>query len=315
MRNLLILFLLIIPSVTAFSQTDPTSEEVINNVMSLEWSPEGKGLYFTVIQSDKERKRIPRVGIFYLDLSSGTVTQIVTNAMSPNISSNGKKLAYVKIIGHPFTGKSDIYYLDLERQLEVVLLSDEIKKSEPCWSHDGTKMTYSTRRNLERGPGKTSIDLWVYDLKTNSKKQITQYETERSFSPCFSPNGKKIVYYLEKGDNRDQIYITDIDGKRHKNLTADTTTHNFYPSWCGDKILYTQSPGQIMLITSDGKRKQKIENLDNVLNARFNKATNSIAYLTNRTKDDSLPKALIYSLTTKTSSPAITNDMLSGLEF
>jgi len=62
---------------------------------------------------------------------------------------------------------------------------------------------------------------------------------------------------LEKGDSKDQIYLTDSEGSFHKNLTNDNH-HNIYPSWTHDgRIIYTRDKGELMVMNSDGTGKEQ----------------------------------------------------------
>jgi len=73
------------------------------------------------------------------------------------------------------------------------------------------------------------IDMCILDLATNKVKQITQSHPHKSYSPVWRPDSKKIVYYFEKGDGHDQVWLTDDEGSFHTNLANDITTHNYFP--------------------------------------------------------------------------------------
>ncbi len=64
-------------------------------------------------------------------------------------------------------------------------------------------------------------------------KALTTDNTLAFYNPIWSPDGKKIVYYVEKGDNKDQIWTMNADGSDQKLLT-NNIGHNFYPSWSAD---------------------------------------------------------------------------------
>ena len=84
-------------------------------------------------------------------------------------------------------------------------------------------------------------------MSSRSVRRITQSALYSSFNPVWSPEGGRIIYFLEKADNHDQIYLSDPYGTTQTNLTNDTTTLNFYPSWIsGDEIIFSRSPGKLM---------------------------------------------------------------------
>jgi hypothetical protein len=102
----------------------------------------------------------------------------------------------------------------------------------------------------------------------------------KSYDPNWCLDSKKIVYYLEKGDNHDQIWLTDINGSFHTNLTNDTTTHNYFPSWFDERtILYTQNPGALMMMMNDGSNKRKIKDMG-ADQAKYNAISKQFVYLT-----------------------------------
>jgi uncharacterized protein YcgL (UPF0745 family) len=71
--------------------------------------------------------------------------------------------------------------------------------------------------------------------------------------------------------------------KFHTNLTNDTATHNYFPSWFDEQsILYTQSPENIMMMNVDDKKKKKIEGI-NAEQVKYNIARGSFVYLTTET--------------------------------
>jgi Tol biopolymer transport system component len=106
---------------------------------------------------------------------------------------------------------------------------------------------------------------------------------DKSYDPHWNPDSKKIVYYLEKGDGHDQISMTDINGSFHTNLTSDTTTHNFFPSWLDDQtVLYTQSPDTIILMNVNDRKKKKVEGI-NSEQVKYNIATGTFVYVTTET--------------------------------
>ena len=47
------------------------------------------------------------------------------------------------------------------------------------------------------------------------------------------PDGKKILYYYEKGDNKDHLYIAGQDGRNVTHISSDST-RNYYTSWLPD---------------------------------------------------------------------------------
>jgi Tol biopolymer transport system component len=124
------------------------------------------------------------------------------------------------------------------------------------------------------------------NIATKQIKQITQSGNDKSYDPNWCPDSKKIVYYLEKGDGHDQIWLTDINGSFHTNLTNDTTTHNYFPSWFDEQtILYTQSPETITLMNVNDRKKRKVEGI-NAEQVKYSAATGKFVYVTTETDNN-----------------------------
>lgn len=65
-----------------------------------------------------------------------------------------------------------------------------------------------------------NFDLWMLDLKSGAKKQVTN-TPEKEFCGRWSPSGEKLIVFSESGGKYD-VLVMDTDGKNTKNLTAQT---------------------------------------------------------------------------------------------
>ena len=125
-----------------------------------------------------------------------------------------------------------------------------------------------------------TIDICVLNVATRQVKQITQSGKDKSYDPAWGPDSKRIVYYLEKGDSHDQIWLTDLNGSFHTNLTNDTTTHNYFPSWFDEQtIIYTQSPETLMMMNTDGSNRRKVEGI-NATPVKYNSRAGQLVFIT-----------------------------------
>ena len=147
-----------------------------------------------------------------------------------------------------------------------------------------------------RGTGQhATIDICVLNIATKQVNQITQSGNDKSYDPNWCPDSKKIVYYLEKGDGHDQIWLTDLNGSFHTNLTNDSTTHNYFASWFDkETILYTQNPETIMLMNVNERTRKKVEGI-NAEHVKYNSAAGKFVYVNSETDNN----VVLYDLRTK----------------
>ncbi len=270
-------------------------------LINFEWMPDGKNMVLGIMKFDKSMKIPPTSGVFLFNTEDRKFNLLISGATNPAISPDGKTLAYTKRQNN----KPRIFLCDMSTKQERELSSDTTSKSSPQWSPDGKTIVYTK----ETGVGRNAIlDIYIINLASGEIRQIAPAGGYKNYNPVWSPDGKWIVYYLEKGDNRDQVYLTDSKGSFQKNITNDTSTHNFYPSWYGkDKILYTWSPNRLAIINMDGTNRQVIEGIKTFF-ARYNPSKNRIAYV--QVPENIL---MVYDVTTKKTEQLLDEKMMAGL--
>ncbi len=109
----------------------------------------------------------------------------------------------------------------------------------------------------------------------------------------FSPDGKKILYYVDKGDRKDQIWVMNADGSGAIMLTGNIG-HNFFPCWSADgkKIIFTSiregDQRGLYLMNADGTNVTRW-GTSNGFMARFSPDGKRVAYVVGE-----FPKSGIY---------------------
>ena len=305
MKSSLLLLLSLIGAITVFSQKQPADTNYANRVTSVIWMPDGKSLLFSVVKFHKHDAGAPFFSkVFRYDLFTTKIIGLFENGSNLAPSPDGKNIAFLK---RDDKVSSDIYVYHIGKKQQSLLATDSTKKNALAWSPDGKKIMYNISH---RGQGQKSIiDICVLDLATKKVKQITQSHPHKSYNPCWNPDSKKIVYYFEKGDGHDQIWITDDEGSFHTNLTNDTTTHNYFPSWINEKtIFYTQSPETIMTMNIDGSNRQKLDGI-NHYHPKFSPAAGLFAYV----QEDPENKVVLIDWKKKTTKVLLDEGKIKGL--
>ena len=301
MKKIFTITVLLITTVSAICQTQPADTNYATRITAIEWMPDGKAILFSIVKYHKTNRQAPFFSkVFRYYLQSKKIEEMFENGSNLAPSPDGKTIAFLK---RDDNKRADIYLYDTRTKQQTVLKTDSTRKNSLSWSPDGRKMMYNILYEH------ATIDICVVDLTTKEVKQVTQSGSYKSYNPVWCPDSKRIVYYFEKGDNHDQIWLTDIEGSFHTNLTNDTTTHNFFPSWINDKtIVYTLAPETIMTMNSDGTNKQKVEGVKSYL-VKFSPAAGLLAYLAPQPEN----KVIVYDWKKKTGTILLDEPVLNKI--
>ncbi|GAI32618.1 unnamed protein product, partial [marine sediment metagenome] len=93
------------------------------------------------------------------------------------------------------------------------------------WSPDGTKIVFSSRRQV--------VDVQIYVMNADGSQvgKLTAGESS-NYLPSWSPDGRKIVF-MSSGPHpvRGDIYVIDADGSNVINLTNTPDIDDYLPIW------------------------------------------------------------------------------------
>ena len=108
-------------------------------------------------------------------------------------------------------------------------------------------------------------DIWVFDLRKNTKTKLTF--DQHSFSPVWSPDGKKLAFDRIDADG-ETIIAKDVSGSgaeevlfklrvQKENAGGGVKLQELYPiGWTPDgKYLIYRGPGEVSALALDGSRK------------------------------------------------------------
>ena len=118
---------------------------------------------------------------------------------------------------------------------EVTQLTVGMRARDPHVSADGREVVF-VRNDVAQSR------LAILDLRTREVRELAPASrVEQSYSPRFSPDGRKVAYSAQRDGYRD-IYIYDRDSGERQRVTADRFL-DFTPSWTPD--------GRYLLFSSD----------------------------------------------------------------
>ncbi|MEE2877166.1 MAG: amidohydrolase family protein [Candidatus Neomarinimicrobiota bacterium] len=251
-----------------------------------EISPDGKTLYYSQDVSPGNRfqyNRNPNDGIYAIhsiDLETGekkTVTGGVGGSVTPQISPNGKMLAFVRRVGT----KTVLFVRELATGIERPLFNRLDRDSQEAWSVFGPHPSYSWTPDgkaiVITAEGKLwrvhSADGEASEIPFTAEltKQLT--ETVRFKTPIgnstfdvktvrgtrVSPDGKRVVF-----EALGRLYTAAINGKNRKFLTSGSSGFEAQPVWSpdGKEIAFTtwrdRVGGGISIINAKGGKPRRL---------------------------------------------------------
>ncbi len=102
---------------------------------------------------------------------------------SPVLSPDGKHVA--------FRALNDIYLMRIG-QVPQPMTGDHFWKSDPSWSPDGTRLSYSSDRGGQ-------LEIWVRDVRTGEDTRLAGLRDAAAVSGTWSPDGKFIAFLDQTG--------------------------------------------------------------------------------------------------------------------
>ena len=136
---------------------------------------------------------------------------------------------------------SHLWLFNLEKKEEKRITQGDFTVSDPQWSPDGTRITYSTRPTPKADDGGLS-DVWVMNVASGEKKKIEDTAAS-SDNARWSPDGKWIAYTgvtdPDSGVSTSYLYLVSATGGSPRQLTAKFDLNAGTPVWSRDaKTLY-----------------------------------------------------------------------------
>lgn len=155
------------------------TEEYHGEIVSKEWTPDGKKLVFYSAGSAEFQK-----GIWIIDVNNKS-PHFLVDGFSVAWSSTGE-MAIIRI--NSMVDVVSIYLYDVDSLTETLIFSRSGNTTTGLsWSPDGSKLVFALEKN-----GSSAGDIFVLDIKTGEAIQITN--DANNYYPVWSPNGDMIAY-------------------------------------------------------------------------------------------------------------------------
>src|ERR1051325_791632 len=221
-----------------------------------EWSPDGSMIAFL---TDREKDGERQVWMMNADGGEAwAVTSHKGGVSGFHFSPDGKRLV-LTAVDQPSKDEEDrkkvkddtmvidhdikmthLWLFDLDKKEEKRLTEGEYTVSDPQWSSDGTRITYTTRPTPKADDGALS-DVWIITVATKDKKKLI--DTASSDNARWSPDGKWIAYDgtndRDPGPSTSYLYLVAADGGAPKQVTTKFDLSVGTPVWSRDgKTIY-----------------------------------------------------------------------------
>ena len=205
-----------------------------------------------VAETGPSEVRVKRIAIMDSDgYNHSYVTSGGTGVLTPRLSPNASKLAYVSFQG----GVPQVRVIDLASNQQHPLLSGNAMSFAPRFSPDGSKIVFS----MMLGP---NTDIYVVGANGGPARRLTT-SPGIDTDPSFSPDGSKIVFESDRSGSQ-QLYVMNADGSDERRITFSVAAYST-PEWSpdGKSIAFTWRSGdtrRIGIIAPDGTGERLLTN-------------------------------------------------------
>ena len=220
-----------------------------------EWSPDGSMLAFL---SDREKDGERQVWMMNADGGEAwSVTSHKGGVSGFHFSPDGKRLV-LTAVDQPAKDEEDrkkvkddtmvidhdikmthLWVFDVDKKQEKRLTEGDYTVSDPQWSPDSTRVSYTTRPTPKADDGDQD-NIWIVTVASGDKKEMTKDDAS-SQNARWSPDGKWIAYNCgERGAvSTDYVCLIPDTGGAPKQLTAKFELPAGTPVWSPDgKTIY-----------------------------------------------------------------------------
>src|SRR3954464_9740209 len=114
------------------------------------------------------------------------ITDIFNDARQPSFSPDGKWISFFAYRD----GGYDLWAVAPDGTNQHKLTWGAFDDREPAWSHEGTRIAFSSDRGSDLG---SDYNIWLLDVRTGAVRQLTKTPSE-DFMPTWSPDDTDIAF-------------------------------------------------------------------------------------------------------------------------
>src|SRR6185437_454506 len=231
----------------SLAQPSPPQRQTITvhegTSMQVAVSPDGKMLAMDLQGS-----------IYVLPVGGGQakrVTDIFNDARQPQWSPDSKELIF---FGYR-AGGYDLWEVGVDGANQHQLTEGTFDDREPIFSHDGTRIAFSSDRGDPLG---SDNNIWVLDTRNGQLTELTTNPAEDTM-PAWSPDDKEIVF-ISSRDNYKSAWAVNVATKAERKVASVSRGRLDAASYGPDgQLVYETSDGNDSQLNIDGKAITKNE--------------------------------------------------------
>jgi uncharacterized repeat protein (TIGR01451 family) len=159
----------------------------------------------------------------------------------PSISADGTRIAFVShsdLTGGNADSNHEIFLYDTVTNsfTQVTHTTGGSGNSGPSLSSDGTRIAFSSDRNLTGGNAELNTEIYFYDTGTNSFTQVTNTPVFPSDGPSISGNGTRVAFESStdltggNADHNNEIFLYNLTTNSFTQVTNTMGTSAPFPA-------------------------------------------------------------------------------------
>ncbi len=198
--------------------------------------------------------------------SAGSASPPNASAITPSKSATARSnptgpgtIAFIRVT----KSGSDIYTIRTDGTGLRRLTDTPENENMASWSPDGTKIAFVRWLGKKGARYAGGYDfwhatIWVMDADGSHQHRLTPPQVKGTYGPCWSPDGRRILFGTYGGDYNWNLVVMNADGSSLKQLT-DEPGPRILLSWSPDgRLFYNDGPMVICAMNADGSGLTKI---------------------------------------------------------